>query len=76
MRLTGDSRRDFEKAVAENIEMKDQIAVCREQIHDLRRTLDAVRKAKKNRRRHMRNSLPKRKLSSKSSGTAWHMNWH
>lgn len=48
MKFTGDSRRDYEKAVAENIQLKDRILGYQEQIHDLRCSLKKLRKSKEN----------------------------
>lgn len=46
MKLTGDIRRDFDKVTAENTHLKDRILGYQEQIHDLRRSLDKMQKAK------------------------------
>lgn len=47
MKFSGDSRRGFERATAENAQLKDRILCYQEQIHDLRRSLKAAQEAKK-----------------------------
>lgn len=46
MKFSVDIHRDFEKATAENIQLKDRILGYQEQIHDLRHSLNVARKAK------------------------------
>lgn len=46
MKFSGDTRRDFEKAAAENAQLKDRILGYKDQIRDLRRSLKAMQKAK------------------------------
>ena len=46
IKFTGDLRRDFEKATTQITELNGRILGYQEQIHDLRRSLKAVREAK------------------------------
>ena len=50
MKFTGDIRRDFGKITAENTQLKYRILGYQEQIHDLRRSLSKVQKAKDSQR--------------------------